>query len=141
MNQRVILSKPDVARLRGIISEQSRSAIRDLDQLAALGEEIDQATVVDAQSLPADAITLNSVVRVMDTQTLATEEYTLVSPAHADMALRRVSVTAPLGVALIGFREGADVTWDMPGGERRLKVLRVIQPSPDSAVAFMPPAA
>ncbi len=141
MNQRIILSKTDVARLRSIISEQSRSAIRDLDQLAALGDEIDQARIVDAKALPEDAITLNSVVRVMDAQTRATEEYTLVPPGQADMASRRISVTAPLGVALLGFREGDEIIWEMPGGERRLKVLQVVQPPPDNTVVFLPPAA
>jgi regulator of nucleoside diphosphate kinase len=141
MTQRIILSKTDVARLRGIIAEQARSAIRDLDQLNALGEEIDQAKVVDAPLLPVDAITLNSVVRVMDTQTKATEEYTLVPPAQADVSLRKISVTAPLGVALLGFREGDEVNWEMPGGERRLKVLQVVQPAADNVLPFMPPAA
>ena len=141
MNQRIILSKIDVARLRGIISEQARSAIRDLDQLNALGDEIDRAKVVDAPLLPADAVTLNSVVRVMDTQTHATEEYTLVPPAQANVTLRKISVTAPLGVALLGFREGDEVNWEMPGGERRLKVLQVVQPPPDNVVPFVPPAA
>ncbi|HMN43011.1 MAG TPA: nucleoside diphosphate kinase regulator [Povalibacter sp.] len=141
MSQRIILSKTDVARLRSIISEQSRSAIRDLDHLAALGEEIDHAKIVDPQALPEDAVTLNSIVRVMDTQTRATEEYTLVSPSQADVTSRRLSVTAPLGVALLGFREGDEVIWEMPGGERRLKVLQVVQPPPDGTVVFLPPAA
>jgi regulator of nucleoside diphosphate kinase len=141
MSQRIILSKTDVARLRGIIAEQARSAIRDLDQLNALGEEIDQAKVVDAPQLPTDAITLNSVVRVMDTQTHATVDYTLVPPGQADVSLRKISVTAPLGVALLGFREGDEVIWEMPGGERRLKVLQVVQPVPENVLPFVPPAA
>jgi regulator of nucleoside diphosphate kinase len=141
MSQRIILSKTDVARLRSIISEQSRSAIRDLDHLAELGEEIDRAKIVDPQALPQDAITINSIVRVMDTQTQATDEYTLVTPSHADVTSRRLSVTAPLGIALLGFREGDEVIWEMPGGERRLKILQVVQPPPDNTVVFLPPAA
>lgn len=139
--QRIILSKTDVAKLRSIISEQSRSASRDLDHLAELSEEIDRAKIVDQQALPEDAITLNSIVRVVDTQTQATQEYTLVAPSQADLTSRKLSVTAPLGIALLGFRSGDEVTWEMPGGERRLKILEVVQPSPDNTVVFLPPAA
>ena len=106
MSRRIILSKTDVARLRKILSEEARSAIRDLDDLAALGEEIDLAHIVEGSALPTDAVTLNAVVRVVDIETGAAQDYTLVPPAQADMTSRRLSVTAPLGVALLGYRRG-----------------------------------
>ena len=48
-------------------------------------------------------------------------------PELADMAKRLVSVTAPLGIALLGRREGEVVQVKVPGGERLLKVKRVRQ--------------
>ncbi len=142
MSRRIILSKTDVARLRKILSEEARSAIRDLDHLAALGEEIDLAHIVEGAALPHDAVTLNAIVRVVDIETNARQEYTLVSPTQADMAARRLSVTAPLGVALLGYRCGDEVTWEMPGGIRRLRIDSVLQPS-DQVVNIrpLPPAA
>lgn len=142
MSGRIILSKTDVARLRKILSEEARSAIRDLDHLAALGEEIDLAHIVEGSALPADAVTLNAAVSVVDIETGATQEYLLVPPSQADMTARRLSVTAPLGVALLGYRRGDEVTWEMPGGVRRLRIESVAQPA-DQVVNLrpLPPAA
>ena len=140
MTQRIILSKTDVARLRKILNEQTRSAMRDLDHVTALGEEIDLAHVVESWALPSDAVSLNSTVRIVDTETQALDEYTLVAPAQADMTARRLSVTAPLGVALLGYRKGDEVTWEMPGGIRRLRIEHVVQPSSDEQVRPLPAA-
>lgn len=132
MEQRIVLGSADVARLRGILAELSRSAQRDLGHLSALTGEIDRAKIVEQGSLPPDVIALHSHVSLEDTRTGASEHYVLVPPAEADVASRRVSVTAPLGIALLGFRVGDVVTWEMPGGERRLRILGVRQSGPCS---------
>ncbi len=44
-------------------------------------------------------------------------------------AAGRLSILAPIGTALIGFREGSIVDWPTPGGIRRLKIHRVTQPA------------
>jgi hypothetical protein len=38
-------------------------------------------------------------------------------------------VLAPLGTALLGYREGDEVEWVMPGGLRRLRIEKVRQAS------------
>jgi regulator of nucleoside diphosphate kinase len=38
----------------------------------------------------------------------------------------RLSVLAPLGTALLGYREGDELDWRMPGGMRRLRVERIL---------------
>jgi hypothetical protein len=44
----------------------------------------------------------------------------------ADVTQRRISVLAPLGTALIGYRAGDVVEWAMPGGTRRLRIETLI---------------
>ncbi len=53
----------------------------------------------------------------------------LVFPAQADIGAQRLSVLAPVGTALLGYREGDEVEWLTPGGLRRLRIEKVIQPS------------
>ena len=50
---------------------------------------------------------------------------TLVYPHEADPAAGKISVLAPLGTALLGYREGDHVEWLMPGGIRRLRIENV----------------
>ena len=59
-------------------------------------------------------------------------EYTLTYPAEADVAAGRISVLAPLGTALLGYREGDEFEWQMPGGLRRLRIEKVRSSHEDS---------
>ncbi len=73
-------------------------------------------------------MTLQSQVCVRDHETGVSGDYTIVSPEQADVSLAHISVVAPLGTALLGYREGDQVEWQMPGGVRRLQIERVRQP-------------
>ena len=66
--------------------------------------------------------TMRSRVRVRDLETGKMSVYTIVTPMDADVAARRISVLAPMGTALLGYRAGDTVEWRMPGGRRRLLV-------------------
>ncbi|MDQ5977944.1 MAG: regulator of nucleoside diphosphate kinase [Verrucomicrobiota bacterium] len=72
---------------------------------------------------------MGSLVRFEDLYTGEIEEYTLTFPDQADVATGRLSILAPVGTALLGFREGSIVDWPTPGGIRRLKIHRVSQPA------------
>lgn len=97
--------------------------------LEKLRGELDRAVVIDPAALPADIVTMGSTVKIEDLYTSEIEEYTLTYPDRADIAAGRLSILAPIGTALIGFREGSIVDWPTPGGIRRLKIHRVTQPA------------
>jgi regulator of nucleoside diphosphate kinase len=126
-HNRIVVTKPDLERLRAVIGARSGSQ-HDREHLVDLREELDQARIVEAEEISADVVTLRSKVRVRDSETGIPTDYTLVSPAHADVRSGYVSVLAPLGTALLGYREGDEVEWKMPGGVRRLQIERVRQP-------------
>ena len=71
---------------------------------------------------------MNSVATVFDLTGGDRREITLVYPHEAEPASGRVSVLAPLGTALLGYREGDEVEWLMPGGMRRLRIENVRGP-------------
>jgi regulator of nucleoside diphosphate kinase len=52
--------------------------------------------------------------------------FTLVFPAEADYERGRLSVLAPIGMALLGYRAGETVEWKVPSGVRRLKIEQVL---------------
>jgi regulator of nucleoside diphosphate kinase len=126
-NTRIVLIKPDVERLRAILGARSGS-LRDRAHLLDLQDELERASVVGADEIAADVVTLQSEVRVRDIETGVLREYTLVSPSQANLASGHISVLAPLGTALLGYREGDEVEWQMPGGLRRLQIEKVMQP-------------
>jgi regulator of nucleoside diphosphate kinase len=119
-------------RLRAILGSPGTSA-RDHEHLLDLSDELEQAQVVRDDEIPLDVVTLQSQVRVRDLETGMAGNYTVVSPVQADVSSGHVSVLAPLGTALLGYRKGDEVEWQMPGGVRRLWIERVRQPQPLSA--------
>jgi regulator of nucleoside diphosphate kinase len=69
---------------------------------------------------------MNSRVRLLDLDTRIAVEYTLVYPGESDLAKGKISVLAPVGAAMIGYREGDEIEWNVPGGRRRFKVEAVL---------------
>jgi regulator of nucleoside diphosphate kinase len=69
---------------------------------------------------------MNATVRLRDLATKKELTYTLVFPSDADAAQNRISVLAPIGTALIGYRVGDVITWKVPGGLRKLRVEKII---------------
>ena len=121
----IIVTAFDAQRLRALLDAARSSSLRDHEHLDDLDIELDRALVMDAPDVPADVITMNAQVELIDLSTHARETYTLVFPAEADVSARRISVLAPLGTALLGFREGDVIEWEMPGGRRRFRIARV----------------
>jgi regulator of nucleoside diphosphate kinase len=52
--------------------------------------------------------------------------YTLVFPSAANIAENKLSVLAPLGMALLGYRKGDVIKWPVPSGIRKLKVDEIV---------------
>lgn len=125
----IVLTESDERKLRGLLSRQTEDSMRDQAHLLELHSELERALILQAKELPPDVITMHSQIRVLDFERRRRSDYTLVFPVESDVSAKRISVLAPLGTALLGFREGDDVEWMMPGGMHRLRVERVRQPA------------
>jgi regulator of nucleoside diphosphate kinase len=124
----IFITELDAAKLRGLLAAFA-AAERDQGHLEELNLELERAFVVEATDLPRDVVTMHTRVQVADLMTGKRHELVLVFPEQADVAAQRVSVLAPIGTALLGYREGDEVEWHTPGGLRRLRIENVIQPS------------
>jgi regulator of nucleoside diphosphate kinase len=88
----------------------------------ALENQLDTARVVPPRQVPPDVVTMNSRVELEDLDTGARKLITIVFPNEADPREGKVSVLAPLGLAVLGTSVGEVLEWEMPGGLRRLCV-------------------
>ena len=133
MEKRIVISHRDVMRLRSVMRDTHLMSAMDREHRFELQEELERALVVEDAALPPDVVSIDAKVLLRDVETSLSSVYTVVFPAQADLARGRVSVFAPLGTALLGYRAGDEVEWWMPGGLRRLKIEAVLQAdrSPD----------
>lgn len=126
-----VISQLDKERLLPLIGP-SWSPTWPLAQLRRL---LDAAKVVRPQKMPANVVTMNSRVRLRDTQWESVDTITLVYPMEAGEEPNTVSVTSPLGAALLGTRAGKEARWIGPRGPRRV-IVEEIEYQPESAGDF-----
>ncbi len=136
MKQRqIFITAMDKKRLDELITvarEFDGHARKDLNDLAA---ELDRASVVESKKVPASVVTMNSKVILHDLDTSEDETYDLVFPNEADANAGAISVLAPIGTAILGYREGDVVEWPVPSGLRRLRIEKVLY-QPEAAGDF-----
>jgi len=81
--------------------------------------------VVDYPSTLPDRVVFGTSVTVEDLNTGERSSHELVGPYESDIKRGLVSVTSPLGRALIGRKEGEQVKVEAPGGIREMEILEI----------------
>jgi regulator of nucleoside diphosphate kinase len=133
-SEQIVITEPDFDRLKRLL-ESPHYRSRRLTRRSPLRAELDRGKVVRPQEVADDVVTMHSRVRVRDLKTRSTGTYTLVYPEDADVLAGKLSVLAPLGTALLGMRVGQVVTFEAPGGARRVRVERILY-QPEAAGDF-----
>ena len=123
----IYITEPDHERLTKLIEiARERESEANREYLDRLEEELDRAEVVQQKDIPADVITMRSTVRVKDLDTGEEMIYHLVFPTEANYDEGKISVLAPVGTAMLGYRHGDVIEWQVPSGVRRLAVEEVV---------------
>ncbi len=91
-----------------------------------LGQELSKAQIVKDEELNKNVVTLNSEVEFIEEDLDKPIRLKIVLPEDADLSQRKISIFAPISIALIGFRESYSFNWLLPSGNKKLKILKVI---------------
>jgi regulator of nucleoside diphosphate kinase len=119
----IYITELDRQRLEKLIElAGQRDGLANYEYLRKLEQELDRAETVAPSEVPADVITMRSKVRVRDLDSGKELVYTLVFPTEADSGNGKISVLAPIGTAMLGYRVGSRIEWQVPSGVRRIKV-------------------
>jgi regulator of nucleoside diphosphate kinase len=125
VRDRIFITEPDHDKLLRLIAGR-RASRMDTHNLDELDQELDRAEILTAdEAIPADVITMNSRVKLLDLDTGEIKVYRLVFPSDARTE-DALSVLAPIGTAILGYKVGSVIEWEVPRGVRRLKVLDVV---------------
>jgi len=122
----IYITEYDLKRLRELIMEAKRIDRRGNEYLDSLEAELSRGKVVASTEVPQDVVTMNSRVHLVDLDTQEEMVYTLVFPQDAELSQSKISVLAPIGTAMLGYRVGDTFTWQVPDGVRRLQVKEVL---------------
>jgi regulator of nucleoside diphosphate kinase len=121
----LILRKDDYSLLNSYLDNarlQSTFNRRDAEELQA---ELRKAKLVSSDAFPGDVVGLNSKVRIKADDKKEEMEFIIVTPDKANIKEKKISIMAPIGTALIGFRQGQKVKWKVPAGSKTFTILEV----------------
>jgi len=127
MTEKVIyITDSDKKRLKQLIRDARVFGSEHEIYLEKLEGELNRGKVVKSKGIPKDVITMNSKVRFKDLATREEMIYSLVFPDSADPDQNKISILAPIGTALLGYKVGDVIEWKVPARLRKLKVLEVL---------------
>ncbi len=94
-------------------------------RLSHLRDRLGRLSSIDTNKIPRDRVGLGSIVTVLDLETQDREVFELVIPDAMDVDAGHISVSSPLGQALLGLQQGEEAGVQLPFGTRRLKIERI----------------
>ncbi|MGD8329671.1 MAG: transcription elongation factor GreA [Acidobacteriota bacterium] len=92
-------------------------------KLARLYDKRQSLANINERMIPRDSIGFFSRVELLDVDSGAEVQYRLVSPDESDPNNGKISVSSPIGKALIGCADGDEVEVQTPRGTRTYEVL------------------
>ncbi len=94
-------------------------------ELGELGYKLACADIIDPQTLPKDRAVFASIVVLENIDTGEVVEYQLVGPDESDVEKGRISVSSPLGKAIVGKKPGDEITLVAPSGKRHHELVEI----------------
>lgn len=123
-NPKLIVSVQERDLLMSWIADFTPPDLNTQKSLAKLTEELKQADVRKEADLPKDVVRVGSIVTVKS-PSIRKEGLQLVMPKDADLKANKLSIFTVMGAALIGYRQGTEITWMLPKGEEVILLEKV----------------
>lgn len=125
IKSQLILLKEDHQFMISYLNAFRGTSVLDRRNAQDLMTELKKAKLVEKGEFPADVVRLNSMVKIQ-TDKQKVIELRIVPPDQADIREKKISIMAPIGTALIGFRKGQKVKWQVPAGTKTFSIMDVV---------------
>ncbi len=117
----ILLSKSDYK----FLNEHLEKAIMSDYNKSRLKEEVKNAQVFEDSELPENVVSLYTETKIESTGDGQMFTFKLVHPKDADIKQQKVSIFAPISIALWGYQTGDLINWEMPDGIKEFKIISV----------------
>lgn len=117
----ILLAKSD----HKFLTEHLEKAVMSDYNKKRLREEVKNATLYEDELLPKDVVSLYTEAKIVSTDNGQEFTFQLVLPKDADIKKQKVSIFAPISIALLGYQTGDLINWEMPDGIKEFKILSV----------------
>ncbi|UCF90039.1 MAG: transcription elongation factor GreA [Desulfobacterales bacterium] len=120
------------ARAHGDLSENAEyAAAKDRQgfiegRIGELEFKLAHAEIIEPGKLPKDRAVFGSRVLLENLDTGEDVEYQLVGPDESDIENGRISISSPVGKAILGKKPGDELTLEVPGGKRSYELREIL---------------
>jgi len=116
----------DARRLNAVLARYDDLPVSGRREVNRLRRELERARIVASREVSERVVTMNSQVVLRDLD--SGQEFTcrLSFPDDANVEAGRLSVLAPVGTAILGYREGNVIEWEVPAGTRRIRIEKIL---------------
>ncbi|MCP3926841.1 MAG: transcription elongation factor GreA [Desulfobacterales bacterium] len=122
----------EIARAHGDLSENADfDAAKERQsflegRITDLSFKLANADIIDPDNLPKDRVVFGCRILLENVDTEEEVKYQLVGQEESDIDEGKISVSSPLGKALIGKEPGQEVTINAPGGKRTYELIDIL---------------
>lgn len=119
------------ARLHGDISENAEydaakeAQIMNEKKIRELEGNLSRVQIIDDEKMPKDEVRVGAKVTLRDLDSGEEFEYMLVTEEEADYTQGKVSLTSPVGKALLGRKENVEVEINAPARILKYKIIKI----------------
>ena len=120
------------ARAHGDLSENAEyAAAKDRQgfiqgRIGELEYKLGNCDIIETSDLPKDRVVFASKVLLENIDTGEDVKYQLVGPDESDIQKGRISISSPLGRAMLGKKPGDELTIEVPGGKRNYELVEIL---------------
>ena len=121
----------EVARSHGDISENAEYAAAKERQsflhgrVQELENNLASCDIIAVTVANNDKVVFGCFVTISDSESGEEIKYRLLGPLESDIAQNKISVTSPIGRALIGKKIDSEIVVETPGGTRRFQIVDI----------------
>jgi regulator of nucleoside diphosphate kinase len=129
------MNKLDYARIQKAIDDAKQTRSLKASEALNLLQELKSAKIVEPTEIPANVVTMNTIVKISFLNTNKTVQFQIVYPQEANLKENKISILSPIATALIGYKVGDEIEWIVPAGLTKVKIEEIIY-QPEAAGDF-----
>lgn len=122
----IIVNRLDYARIKKCINDAKQFNSISKMEAEKLLTELDSGEIVEPEAIPANVVTMNSIVKLSFLNSNKQVQFQIVYPEQANLKDRKISIFSPIATALIGYKVGDEVEWIVPSGLTQLRIDEII---------------
>ena len=119
----IYVTRKDTCRLGKMLADVNNRE-KEIQSVSRLEKELSRAVIVNSERISDKVVTMNSkaVIAVEEDEF----EISLVYPWEADPKKEKISVLSPVGTAILGYKEGDCIQWEIPSGPAVIRIKKMI---------------